>query len=126
MSQPFEKRCDRIHLDPTQSEYHLVADRSRPLDFEVHTLLEVEGHGADEQQQRFRPLYGTDDFALPGTDQRYYTLERRQRRQPETPRAGGPRSSYIGSELFLMLSDSQHPPFWRSRVDVISLSRDDE
>lgn len=107
----FEKRCDRIHLDPTQPDYHVVPDRSRPQDFEVHSLLEVKGHGADEREQGFRPLYGTDDFALPGTDQRYYTTERRQRLQPETPRAGGPRSSYVGSEMFLTLTDSQQPPY---------------
>lgn len=107
----FEKRCDRIHLDPTQAEYHVVPDRTRPLDFEMHSLLEVIGHGADEREQTFRPLYGTSDVALPGTDQRYYTLERRQRRQPEKPRAGGPRSSYIGSEAFVTLVDSLQPPF---------------
>ncbi len=108
----FEKRCDRIHLDPTQPDYHVVPDRSRPLDFEVHSLLEVTGHGtADEQEQAFRPLYGTDDFALPGIDQRYYTIERRQRRQTQAPRPGGPRSSYVGSEIFLTLTDSQLPPF---------------
>jgi type VI secretion system protein ImpG len=108
----FEKRCDRIHLDRAQPDFQIIPDRSRPLDFEVHSVLEVTGHGtADEQEQTFRPLFGTNDFALPGADQRYYTIERRQRRQPQTPRPGGPRSSYVGSEVFLTLTDSQMPPY---------------
>lgn len=108
----FERRCDRIHLDPTQSEYQVLADRSRPLDFEVHSLTRVVGHGdGDVEEQVFRPLYGTDDLALPGVDQRYYTLERRQRRLPEQQRVVGARSSYLGSEVFLMLADAAKPPF---------------
>ncbi|HLQ37076.1 MAG TPA: type VI secretion system baseplate subunit TssF, partial [Planctomycetota bacterium] len=107
----FPKSCARIHLDPTEHEYHIVPDRSRPLDFEVHSLLEVVGHGtADEEQQLFRPLYGTDDFALPGADLRHYTQERRPRVLSEPQRPGGQRSSYPGSETFIALVDGMAPP----------------
>ncbi|MFO1078559.1 MAG: type VI secretion system baseplate subunit TssF [Planctomycetota bacterium] len=107
----FEKRCDRIHLDPASPDYHVVPDRTRPLDFEVHSLIQVTGHGSDDREQRFRPLYGTDDFALPGVDQRYYTLDRRPRREPANPSGGGPRSSYVGSETFVTIVDAENPPF---------------
>ncbi len=42
----FPKRADRIHLSERTNEYHVVADRTRPLDFEVHSITEVLGYGA--------------------------------------------------------------------------------
>jgi type VI secretion system protein ImpG len=106
----FPKTCDRIHLDPTENRYHVVPDRTRPLDFEIHSVSAVTGHGgADQPEQEFRPLYGTDDFARRGQDQRYFVPERRPRKLPES-RAGGVRSAYVGSELFLTLVDGDRPP----------------
>ena len=32
----FSKRADRIHMTPRTTEYHIVPDRTRPMDFEVY------------------------------------------------------------------------------------------
>jgi type VI secretion system protein ImpG len=34
----FPKRADRIHLSDQVAEHHLVPDRTRPMDFEVHQV----------------------------------------------------------------------------------------
>ncbi len=34
----FPHRCDRIHLSDRVNEHHVIVDRTRPLDFEVHSL----------------------------------------------------------------------------------------
>ena len=41
----FPKRADRIHLTDNTYDYHVVADRTRPMDFEVHEVTSVVGYG---------------------------------------------------------------------------------
>lgn len=107
----FPKTCDRIHLEPGESDYQVVPDRTRPIDFEVHSVLSVTGHGtADDVEQEFRPLYGTDDFTRRGTGLRFFTIERQPRKLPESKHGGGPRSTYVGSEVYLSIVDGDRPP----------------
>lgn len=107
----FRKRLDRVQLGPGSWEFHVVADRTRPMDFEVHSLESVVGHGAGRTAPReFRPLYATfhgepDDAAA------YYTVRREPRRLSDRQRQSGPRSSYIGEEVFLSLVDGRHGPY---------------
>ena len=107
----FEKRCDRIHIDDRESSYHVVPDRTRPRDFEVHTVTSVVGHGSsDSSEYLFRPLYGTADTAVPGFDQRYFTIERRQRIHSSTMR-DDERATYTGAEVFLSIVDADQAPY---------------
>ena len=41
----FPKRADRIHLTTRDHEYHILPDRTRPMDFEVYDVCEVQGFG---------------------------------------------------------------------------------
>ena len=41
----FPKRVDRIHLPDRVNEHHVIADRTRPMDFEIHSLSGITGHG---------------------------------------------------------------------------------
>jgi type VI secretion system protein ImpG len=43
----FPHRADRIHVNDTEVEFHVVPDRTRPMDFEVHSVLGVTGHNRD-------------------------------------------------------------------------------
>src|SRR5206468_1457929 len=40
----FPKRADRIQVSDNAYEYHVVPDRTRPLDFEIYGVTEVVGH----------------------------------------------------------------------------------
>jgi len=108
----FPRRADRIHLNTRDTEYHIVPDRTRPLDFEVHSVLAVAGYGAGtEAVQEFASFYAMRDLRA-GPDRRaYYSLSRQPRLLSDRQRRGGPRSSYIGSEVFLSLVDADEAPF---------------
>ena len=59
----FPKRTDRIHLSDRFSEFHVIPDRTRPIDFEVYQVDEVYGHGtSNEKEREFRPFYSVNDF----------------------------------------------------------------
>jgi type VI secretion system protein ImpG len=108
----FAKRADRIHLSPRLSEYHIVPDRTRPMDFEVYAVTEALGFGPRaEPEITFLPFYEVKDRSSYRRNQAFYTLFREQRRPSTKQRRYGVRSSYIGSEVFLSLVDAQEAPF---------------
>ncbi|PIE19637.1 MAG: type VI secretion system baseplate subunit TssF [Proteobacteria bacterium] len=106
----FERRADRIHLSEATHEYHIVPDRTRPMDLEVYAIKEVIGYGARSTAQRtFLPFYAHTDEA--SEHSAYYTLRREKRRLSAYQRAHGARSSYVGSEVFIALVDGNEGPF---------------
>jgi type VI secretion system protein ImpG len=109
----FEKpRMDRIHVTDSTFEFHVVADRTRPLDFEIYQVTDVIGHGAgDDTEQRFQPFYSADSSDLYHHQPAYFTTRREPRLIPPDQRRRGPRSSYIGTEVFLSLVDSTQAPY---------------
>jgi type VI secretion system protein ImpG len=107
----FPKRLDRIHLTDGTFEYHVVPDRTRPLDFEIYSLTEVVGHGSETEHERvFRPFY-----AAYGADvdrhSAFYMLRRELRLVTAAQRRRGWRSSYVGTEVFVSLVDGEQAPF---------------
>ena len=119
----FRKRLDRIQLGPGSWEYHVVPDRTRPMDYEVHSLDAVVGFGTGRvAQQGFLPLYATFHEASPhaqGETHGYYTVRREPRLLSQRQQLQGTRSSYIGEEVFLSLVDPRHAPY---REDIRQLS----
>ncbi len=107
----FPKSADRIHLDQHDNEYHVVPDRTRPLDFEVHSVLRVTGYGSGTESEReFRPFYAIDD---PTTDRgggAFFTVRRMPRPLSDVQRQRGPRSAYLGSESFVSIVDGDEAP----------------
>lgn len=107
----FPKRLDRVPLSAGSWEYHLVPDRTRPMDLEVHSVETVIGHGSGRDAQReFKPLYTTHHQA-PAEGHGYFTLRRDPRLLSDRQRANGPRSAYIGEEVFMSLVDAHHGPY---------------
>ena len=116
----FEGRTDRLRLAPERSEYHLVVDRTRPLDFEVWAVDELRGQpaGADTEIC-FRPLYQT--LHRDGADHsRYFSMRREQRVLSAAARRCGTRSPYVGTEVYLSLVDQFDAPF-RADLDQLSV-----
>ncbi|HEY1393079.1 MAG TPA: type VI secretion system baseplate subunit TssF, partial [Methylibium sp.] len=104
----FHKRLDRIQLGAGGWEYHVVPDRTRPMDYEVHNLASVVGFGTGRvAQQEFLPLYATYHEA-PRDNPGYYTVRREPRLLSPRQKQQGPRSSYIGEEVFVSLVDPRH------------------
>lgn len=116
----FPRRADRIHLTASASEYHVVPDRTRPMDFEVHAVTEVVGYGTGtDEKQEFLPFYATSDQS-PTDGTAYYTVHRQPRVLSTKQRAQGPRSGYVGSEVFLALVDPDEAPF-RSQLKQLAV-----
>ena len=108
----FPKRCDRIHVDHRQSEYHVVVDRTRPMDYEVFSLTQVAGYGSDQRsEQLFQPFYGSKSAYLNPVENAFYMIRRQARMLSTRQRRKGVRSSYIGSECFISLVDAQQAPY---------------
>lgn len=109
----FPRRTDRIHLNDASNEFHIVVDRSRPMDFEVYAVASVQGFGAGiEPEVEFLPFYSS---AVPqgrgGEPAAYYTLFRTPRVLSSRQQVYGTRSSYVGSEVFLSLVDPTEAPY---------------
>ncbi|UGB39143.1 type VI secretion system baseplate subunit TssF [Frateuria soli] len=108
----FPRRADRIHLQQGKAEYHVLADRTRPMDFEIHSIGQVEGFGdSQEPEQRFQPFYGCDERSWQSGHGAFYTLRREPRQLSSRQKLHGARSSYVGSELFIALVDSNEAPY---------------
>jgi len=107
----FERRCDRIHVTPTQSDYHVLVDRTRPMDFEIYDLQEVNGYGVGiDSERRFLPFYAafhTED----SQHNAYYSVQREPRLLSTTQKRNGARSSYVGTELYISLVDPREAPY---------------
>jgi type VI secretion system protein ImpG len=108
----FPKRADRIHVSDSTHEFHVVPDRSRPLDFEVYDVTAVTGYGVGAgSEQPFRPFYASYGLDEQHYSPAYFTTRREPRLVSSTQKLRGPRSSYIGTEVFLSLVDPSQAPF---------------
>ena len=115
----FERRADRINLSGEQLEYHVLVDRTRPMDYEVFQVESVTAYGAGpDSQQSFQPFYAARDIGTLHQDQAFYQIRREARQVSQRQRRDGPRSSYIGSETFIAIVDALEAPY---RADLRQL-----
>ncbi len=125
----FARRADRIQLAEGQHEQHLVIDRTRPMDFEVFSVTSVRGLGEDAgDATEFAPFYGDLVHHESIAAKAFYTVRREPRVLSERQRKHGPRTGYVGSEVFLSVVDEREAPYMRSMkqlaVEVLATNRD--
>src|SRR5262249_22861422 len=108
----FHKRADRVQVNDMAYEYHVVADRTRPLDFEIYQVTDVVGHGiGTDSEQPFLPFYAAYSTDEAGLRSAYFTTRREPRLVTPAARRRGVRSSYIGTEVFMSLVDAKQAPY---------------
>ncbi len=106
-----DKRCDRIHVGPDNSDFHVVPDRTRPQDYEVHSVTEVLGYGSGVNSEwRFLPFYNAF-HAEDRAHDAYYAVQREPRLLSQLQQRDGPRTAYIGTEVYLSVVDASEAPF---------------
>src|SRR6202043_2101207 len=89
----FPKRADRIHVSDDAHEYHVVADRTRPLDFEVYAVTGVVGHGiGTDSEQEFLPFSSAYSSDQEHQRSAYFTTRREPRLVSLAAKRRGPRS----------------------------------
>lgn len=107
----FPKRTDRIPVTDQHSEFHVIPDRTRPLDYEVYQVTGVSGFGTrSQQEQAFSPFYAARDAAPEGGGA-YYTVHRVPRMATSREQRAGKRSSYDGSDVYVSLVDAAAAPY---------------
>jgi len=104
----FPRTCDRVPvLNPTQP-FHIVVDRARPLEYEIHSVTRVAAH----LQGSTREVELLPQRALRGRlehdgERLHYSLERRPRTVKFEEQRLGERTAYAGSEVYLSLIEQQ-------------------
>jgi len=108
----FSKRADRIHLNTAQESFHVVADRTRPMDFEVFQVDAVNGYASNsDEKQKFMPFYSCNDLTDLENQQAYFSVNRERRLISQRQRKQGMRTNYIGSESYVSLVDASEAPY---------------
>ncbi len=106
----FEKTLERILVSDKSSEFQVVPDRNRPLDFEVYQVTSVTGYGeTPDQERQFLPFYRARDTDLETSA--FYTVHRTPRLFSDRERLTGRRSSYAGTDAFISIVDGDMAPF---------------
>ena len=83
----------------------------RPLDYEVFSVGAVEGFPADGgPPQPFLPFYAANDLSRNPGHRSYYMLRRQPHQLSSRARERGPRSSYLGHDVFISLVDADNAP----------------
>lgn len=107
----FPKRIDRIEVNRALNNFHVVPDRSRPLDYEVFSINTVYGLQAETNEElRFNPLYQTrhsnrDNYG------RYFSMRREVRSKESVMRKYDTRTPYSGTEIYISLVDQKEAPY---------------
>ncbi|REL27685.1 type VI secretion system baseplate subunit TssF [Thalassotalea euphylliae] len=108
----FERNADRIAINQYQSEYHVVADRLRPTDYEICMIDEVTGYGTGlDVKTHFTPIFANQGESQASRSNAYFNVHRQPRKLTAKQTRNGPRSSYVGTESFISLVDQKHQPF---------------
>lgn len=103
----FPKSCDRTQLDGRDTEYHVIPDRNRPMDFEIFRIEKVTGiSGAHEEPVEILPFYATGHRAVADEPRAFYTIQRRHRLYSARQQRTGERTSYVGTECFISVVDA--------------------
>ncbi|GAA0509659.1 type VI secretion system baseplate subunit TssF [Tatumella terrea] len=123
----FPKRLDRIPLNRSLTQFHAVADRSHPLDYEIFSVSRVTGLQAENSDEVvFTPLYHTR-HADHGNYGRYFSLQREVRQGQDDSRYLT-RHAYPGTETYISLVDQHEAPYGDTLrylwVDALVTNRD--
>jgi len=113
----FSKRADRVQMSDRFSEFHVVADKTRPVDFEIFSVEQVTGFaGGQDDEQRFEPFYLAKDTDFESGA--FFTVNRLPRVLTAKERRFGGASAYTGSEVYLSLVDARCAPYRSSLAQL--------
>ena len=103
----FEKQLDRIELSYNRSEYSVIADKTKPYDYEVYSIQSIKGIAPESEggDKMFYPFYRVAD-SLRGVSS-FYTTRREVRLLSNAEDRFGQKSSYLGSNMYISLVDGR-------------------
>ncbi len=114
----FPMEPDRVEVSDTRSRFHVIGDRTRPIDYEIYQVEKILGYGTQMgDKQVFEPFYSAKGYDAEA--RAYFTTFRMPRRLSERELSHGARSGYAGSEVYVSLVDANASPY---RPDIRQLS----
>ncbi len=106
----FERHANRIDLEKQRHEYTIDVDRMRAVDYEVHTVLDVEGVGGNEEiRRRYRPFFASHDDDRQGDADSFYSIRRRRRLVSGKSRRSQD-FDYGATDACISIVDREHAP----------------
>ncbi len=107
----FQAQADQIIVNPKETEFHILVDKTQPLNYEVYSIEKVFASEINgNKMTEYKPLYHTVNENH-GNYSRYFAHERYPRVASENMRKYGSRSAYIGSEVYISLVDQFNAPY---------------
>jgi type VI secretion system protein ImpG len=101
----FEKQLGRVQVNPHDHEYHVIPDRTRPLDFEVFRITDVKAQVAESVDTRpVAPLYALGALLYDWRDALFYVPRLTTRRLSTKEQRLRRRTDYIGTETWISLT----------------------
>jgi type VI secretion system protein ImpG len=102
----FEMATARVPVKSNEHEHHVVADRTKLLDFEPHRIVSVQAHfTGSSAKTEVHPLYSAPPQHVAEKDALYYTIRRSQRRRSSEEKRESGTSGYTGTDIFLTLAN---------------------
>lgn len=105
-----ERQLGRVAIKPYEHEYHVVPDRTRPLDFEVFRITDVQAHDKEHGIPRpVAPLYAYGSLLYDWREAIFYTTRLTSRRLSTKEQRLRRRADYVGTETWISLTAPGHP-----------------
>ncbi|MFB9172808.1 type VI secretion system baseplate subunit TssF [Roseibium salinum] len=104
----FERQTDRVPIKKGQHEFAVITDRTRPIDYEVHSVTEVNAHFSGGEKRSVEPLYSVAPDTEKAGHEWFYTVRRLPRRQSSSEVRRMQPSPYVGTETFISISSGAH------------------
>lgn len=125
----FPMIADRFDIDDGHLEYHVVPNRKHPIDYEIFQVIGVDGYGVGPDALfEYESFYNAKDLGTLHQAEAFYQIRREKRKLSERQRRLGPRTSYIGTEVFCSIVDGNEAPYpeelRRVGLRVLATNRD--
>lgn len=116
----FQKNLDRIAVTSKSPEYHIISDRTYPMDYEVIQIDEVIGYNKDHSERMdFLPFYADSDFdSDKSLKKAFFNYKRVQRTLSDNEKKYGARTSYCGTEMYISIVDTAAPPYKKDLEEI--------
>ena len=120
----FKKRSDRTFLDKDAYEFHIIADRTAPRDYEVYGIRRLEFFNERNETLFCASNFYEEDIDDSQNDKRNFFSQHRVKSLFD--RKAVQRSSYTGTEVFVSLTERDKSLFDAAQfsADLICTNRD--
>lgn len=100
----FEMSLGRTTISPYEHEHLVMADRTKPVDYEVFRVLQVTAFGRTSGARPAAPLYASGSLLYDWQDAIFYVTRLKLRRLSTREQRLKRRTDYVGTETFLSLA----------------------